>query len=78
MRAFCIDFSDIALRSSDPTYPISNPVTGVPESGVPFVAFHSAGMNPPFPFWNHINFVVWLYRMEGERENTLSGLMPSY
>lgn len=71
MRAFCIDFSGLALRSSDPTYAISTPVIRLTESGVSFVAFHSAGTNPPFPFWNHIRLEVWLYRME--KENTLSG-----
>lgn len=44
MRAFHIDFSDIALKSPDPTYATSNP-----DAVVPFAAFHSAGMNPPFP-----------------------------
>lgn len=49
MIGVCIDFSDIALRSSTPTYAVSNPVTGVTGNVVPF-AFHSAGINLPFPF----------------------------
>jgi len=69
----CVDISDVALWRPDPTYDISNPVSGVPVCHIQICGSlccisqrrHETSLSPI-----HVRLVVQLYRME--RENTVS------